>query len=163
MFDTKHITAGVWLLLLLLTVYVLYSTTQLVRQSYANLPVTTPFKPPIIGDKNLTAAISNIHIFDISKVSSAIGLDIKLVGIFLNSPLQNSRALITVKGKNSTSYAVGEAMPNGIRLRQILPYSVTLIADGKLVSLALPTPPLDFSAPFFSPGLFTKGAPSPTR
>lgn len=74
-------------------------------------------------------------------------LQLKLIGLFTDSNPKLSKALISAEGQPAKSYGVGDNVPGGATVYEILADRVILQQDGQLERLDLPIKPLHFSAP----------------
>ena len=129
-------------------------------------------------DKPLAGEIRNMHLFGkfeikkappppVLKVETAkpTRLNLKLRGIFASTVKGNARAIIADAKNTEESYKVGDDLPGGAKLHQILTDKVILENRGKLETLLLPedvapgnernarpgTPPPQASAPSVAP------------
>lgn len=133
----------------------IYNATQV----YLNLNTPLPASKERISTapkQNLMEGLHAIHVLGESALSNLPSADfgMKLQGIFLNPPPQNSRILIAMVGQPAQSYAVNDVLPNGARVYQILPDSVVLVQNGKLVKLSFPAMGIDFPTTANNSGLF---------
>jgi hypothetical protein len=74
-------------------------------------------------------------------------LNLVLVGIFLRPKLAESRALITDANGKTQTYRIGDMIPGGVTLFNILPDSVLLKRGNELEKLKLPNRELNFAQP----------------
>ncbi|MEE4376407.1 MAG: type II secretion system protein GspC [Candidatus Competibacteraceae bacterium] len=93
------------------------------------------------------AIIASWHLFgerDASKPSPAplavpeTRLNLRLAGIFFSANPAKARALVAEPGGQELSYSVGDRLPGGVKLEQILRDRIILSRNGVLESLRLP-------------------------
>ncbi len=116
------------------------------------------FKPQKIEPLSFTTVkqieisdIASWHLFglDQTNLSGIEGLpsttlQLQLVGVFINTPTEESYAIITTKDGKEQMYKVGDVISNHIKVYQILPDHVILQDHDQLASLSLPTKSLIF-------------------
>lgn len=71
-------------------------------------------------------------------------LDLTLNGVFLAVPEKYSQAVLTAPGENQKVYNVGDDLPEGAKLYQVLNNSVIILYNGQLQQLLLPEPKVKF-------------------
>ncbi len=74
-------------------------------------------------------------------------LDLKLQGLFVGPTQEQSRVLIAGSDGKGKLYAVGDKLPNGVLVKEILVDGVMLEVEGELEKLMLPTKKLNFGRP----------------
>jgi len=75
---------------------------------------------------------------------SATHLPLTLAGIFADTDPKRSKALIAFSGQPPKSYGVGQEVPGGAKVYEILPDRVILQVGNQLERLDLPIKPLHF-------------------
>jgi general secretion pathway protein C len=89
----------------------------------------------------------------------ATTLQLTLSGLFKDTRTQQSKALISAPGHPSKAYGVGDALPSGATVYQILDDGVILERNGHLEKLTLPIQPLKFGSEPSSTINFQQGKP----
>ncbi len=74
-------------------------------------------------------------------------LNLKLIGVFLNTDHDQSKALITDASGHTQLYGIGDMMPGGVKVYEIFPDNVVIKRDGELEKLTLPNRELKFNPP----------------
>ncbi len=143
-------------LLVLWAAWMIYSSVNLYFDVSAPPPASKETITVNAPRQNLSQALQQVHVFGAVATSDIPSADfgMKLQAVFINPPPANSRALIVLTGQAAQSFAVGDTLPNGARVYQILPDSVVLMQNGKLVKLTFALQGLDFNSMSKPSGLF---------
>lgn len=112
--------------------------------------------------------IADMHLFGLHQVAVAPSqvaslpqttLQLTLNGLFANANVKKSRALISAPGHSMKSYRVGDTLPGGATVYEILTDGVILQRNGHLEKLTLPGKPLKFGPAPSSNIDFQQGQP----
>jgi type II secretory pathway component PulC len=157
--NKPYLAYGLMLLLVSLTAWAIYSAVKLLMHTQAAVVPDQSFVAPSRPTQNLGQALEAVHVFGNPKaLTMEAGYGMTIVGIFLNLIPEKSRALIALTGQSAQSYAPGETLSNGARIREIFADNVVLVQDGKLVKLTFPLQGIQFDMlPPLQPSLFAGG------
>lgn len=145
----KRLPRLIALLILLLILWLLYDTAQMVIKPLELLP---QLKLQQNIKVNLAAPIAQQHLFGVYSASLAglpeTRLQVTLQGteVSLYSDRQ-SHAIISAPGQQTKSYAVGSQIPGGATITKIEWNRVILNHNGHLEQLRMPLPKLKYSSP----------------
>ena len=102
----------------------------------------------LIAPEQALPDIAEWHLFgDYEAALAALPLtqlQLTLEGVFIGSSDSQSQALIAAAGGSPVLYKVGDRLPVGVTIHQILQDSIVLEHNGKLEALPLPIPELQF-------------------
>lgn len=149
----SRLTHGINLLLVVLLAYTLAQLTWLLLHETAdNLPI-----PPVISAKTTTPSkataslekVAALHLLGRSDVPAPVEaakpieapetrLNLTLRGLISVSSQQGARAIISQGSGDELSYKVGDTVPGGAKLHEILADRVILERSGRFETLTLP-------------------------
>lgn len=139
---------GIWIILNLIetSAVVFYRTpTNLSHRTQA---------APSNAQATLLEQIPSWHLFGQTPITPAnekniplSSLNLTLNGIFYQKDKKQSQALITDANGGSKLYKIGDLVPGGVTLYDILPDSVIVESDGQLEKLSLSGRELEFAPP----------------
>lgn len=132
----------------------LYQSVQLLLTSY-DMPLpsapaasTAPKLPPLWSD------LADWHLFglppeleDSGKPLPKTTLQLSLQGVMHATNPKNSQAIIADSSGKAKVYVMGDDLPGGATLDEVLTHSVVLKHNGKREELSLPKQALNFSSP----------------
>lgn len=95
-------------------------------------------------DAELISSLPDAHLFGRSLSGGSVpitNLQLRVTGIVKGNP---SKATISIAGEPSQIFQVGDDLPDGVKIYEIMPDAVILENEGKLERLPLPREPLQF-------------------
>ncbi|MFN7098135.1 MAG: type II secretion system protein N [Gammaproteobacteria bacterium] len=115
---------------------------------------TTPSLANSSAESALVAQIPNWHLFGQAPLAPSneqnlplSSLNLTVTGIFYQSDHKQAKAIISDANGNTKVYKVGDIVPGGVTLYDILPDSVIVESDGQLEKLTISGRELQFSPP----------------
>ena len=100
------------------------------------------FSSTINKDADLISTLPDAHLFGRSLSGVPItNLQLRVTGIVKGKV---SKATISVAGETSKIFQVGDQLPDGVKIYEIMPNAVILENEGQLERLPLPREPLQF-------------------